>query len=437
MTPTSWIHRSTAAWMPIAALGAALLMAAPVLHAQQLTTLAVDGRTSANPTVAVDGAFVAVVWSAATVSSMDIFAAVSRDGGATFSAPVQVNAVAGEARVSGEEPPRVALVSRTGALPEIVVVWTARAGQNWKLLTARSTDGGRAFSAATAVPGSAGDGSRGWQSLAVDALGRVSVLWLDHRGTVVADSMHKHTMAAGGTSASTSPMPKADPTERAGLSALYFAPLNGSKATSITKSPCYCCKTAMVADGDNLFAVWRHVFPGGHRDIAFTRSSDRGRTFFAPTRVSDDRWKLDGCPDNGPSLAVDRTHRVHVAWPTPADGKTMSDMALFYAVSRDGKTFGPRTRIPTRGPAQHVQLAIGTDGSPVLAWDEIVDGTRRLGLARANVNPAGAVSFTPLAPPDAGPGQWYPALASAASGAVVVWVKQLDKGSSIGVARVR
>jgi hypothetical protein len=86
----------------------------------------------------------------------------------------------------------------------------------------------------------------------------------------------------------------------------------------------------------------------------------------------------------------------------------MSDMALFYAVSRDGKTFGPRTRIPTRGPAQHVQLAIGTDGTPVLAWDEIVDGTRRLGLARANVSPAGAVSFTPVAPPDAGPGQWYP-----------------------------
>ena len=40
--------------------------------------------------------------------------ATSDDGGATFSAPVQVNAVAGDGRVSGEMPPRVALHARAG-----------------------------------------------------------------------------------------------------------------------------------------------------------------------------------------------------------------------------------------------------------------------------------------------------------------------------------
>ena len=415
-------------------IAAVMLYSAPV-SAQTVTTLAVEGRTSANPTVAVDGQMVAVVWSAATVSNMDIYAAVSRDGGTTFSAPVQVNGVAGEARVSGEEPPRVALVARQGSTPEIVVVWTARAGANWKLLTARSRDAGRTFSPAAAVPGSVGDGTRGWQSVAVDRRGKVSVLWLDHRATVVADSIHKHNMASSGAPATA--MAKPDPTERAALSELFFASLDGTKSTSITKSPCYCCKTSMVADGDNLFAVWRHVFPGGHRDIAFTRSSDRGRSFSAPSRVSEDLWKLDGCPDNGPSLAVDRLHRVHVAWPTPADGKTMSDMALFYAVSKDGRTFGPRTRIPARGPAQHVQVVVGPDGAPVLAWDEIVDGTRRLGVARADVSTSGVVRFTSLSAPDAGPGQWYPALASGASGTFAVWVRQLEKGSAIGVARIR
>ena len=110
----------------------ALLLTSTTLPAQtSVTTLSVPDRTGANPTVAASGAFVAVAFSAATISSMDIFVATSINGGATFGAPVQVNRVAGEARVSGEEPPRIALVPRRGATPEIVIVWTAKAGTTW------------------------------------------------------------------------------------------------------------------------------------------------------------------------------------------------------------------------------------------------------------------------------------------------------------------
>ena len=112
------------------ALALAATSLSPVaLRAQRpATELSVAGRSSANPTVAAEGNFVAVVWSAATVSSMDLFLATSKDAGATFSAPVQVNQVAGDARVSGENPARVALVPRQGTTPEVIVVWTTRAG---------------------------------------------------------------------------------------------------------------------------------------------------------------------------------------------------------------------------------------------------------------------------------------------------------------------
>jgi hypothetical protein len=418
----------------VAALVAVATTASLAAAQTQVTTLSIEGRTSANPTVAADGRFVAVVWSGATVSSMDIFAAISQDGGRTFAAPVQVNTVAGEARVSGEEPPQVALVPRQGLVPEIVVVWTARTGPNWKLLTTRSTDGGRTFAAAKAVPGSEGSGVRGWQSVAVDARGRVAVLWLDHRKTVVADSLHKHAM---GTTGATTPMPKADPTERAGLSELYFSSLDGTGASQLTASVCYCCKTSMAVAGDNIYAVWRHVFPGGLRDIGYTMSADRGKRFAPISRVGNDQWKFDGCPDNGPAIAVDATRRAHVVWPTPADGKTVSDMALFYALSRDGKTFGARTRIPTRGPASHPQIVADGKGSMLIAWDEIVDGTRRLGLARATVTASGSVSFASVPAPDAGAGQWYPALAPSTAGPIAAWVSQREKGSAISVATVR
>jgi len=403
--------------------------------AKGLTVLAVEGRTNANPTVAAAGNLIAVVWSAATTSSMDIFAAVSTDGGATFGAPVRVNRVVGEARVSGEEPPRVALVPRSGSTPQIVVVWTAKDGANWTLLQARSLDDGRTFSSSSPVPGGVGDGMRGWQSVAVDNRGRVSVLWLDHRKTVAADSAHKHAMAMTGPAAAN--RPKADPTERAGLSELYYASLDGTSATSLAKSVCYCCKTSLVTSGDNVYAVWRHVFPGGFRDMAYTVSRDRGKTFAPLKRVSEDLWKFDGCPDNGPAVAIDRSQRAHVVWPTPADGKTMSDMALFYAVSRDGSTFGPRTRVPSQGPASHPQIVTSTDGSMVVAWDEIVDGGRRLGMTRARVAASGAVTFDAIALPENTPGAWYPSLAASPRGVVAAWVRPMGKSSSIGVATLR
>jgi hypothetical protein len=431
-----------------AAMIGALLLTSTTLSAQTaVATLSVPDRTGANPTVAASGAFVAVAFSAATISSMDIFVATSINGGSSFGAPVQVNRVAGEARVSGEEPPRVALVPRRGATPEIVVVWTAKAGTTWKLLSARSLDGGRTFSPSAPVPGSDSEGSRGWESVAVDATGRVSVLWLDHRDLIAADGAHQHNApAARGATPASMAMPKGDPTERAALSQLMFAslPAGAGRATtlSVARSVCYCCKTALAVSGDAVYAAWRHVYPSGERDIAFTMSTNRGRTFATPLRVSDDHWKLDGCPDNGPAMAIDASRRAHVVWPTTAEGQnaTAKDamaLSIYYAVSRDGKSFTPRTRVPTRGPASHPQIVMLPNGASLVAWDEVIDGTRRLGLTRATVSAAGAVSFTPVAAPDAGAGQWYPALAASSNGAVITWVRQLEKGSTVAVAVVR
>ena len=103
-------------------------------------------------------------------------------------------------------------------------------------------------------------------------------------------------------------------------------------------------------------------------------------------------------------MAIDSAQRVHVLWPTPVDGKDMNRMGIF---------------------------------SPIIAWDEVVDGTRRLGFARVSSDASGAVTFKPIVSPDPSAGQWYPALASNGAGAVAVWVRQQEKGSAIGVARVQ
>lgn len=378
--------------------------------------LGVEGRNNDAVSVAAQGAFVATVWGASTAGGMDVFSAVSRDGGRRFSAPVRVNRVAFEARVGGEQPPHLVLIPRAGADPSIVVVWTAKGSAGGRLLSARSDDGGASFGASATVPGSDAPGSRGWASVAADVNGRVSVLWLDHRNTVSATAQP--------------PASRPDPVAQAAKSQLYIASLDGRIAPrALTGGVCYCCKTALAATGyGRIIGAWRHVFPGNLRDIAMTVSRDRGASFTPILRVSEDQWAFDGCPDNGPSLAIDgRT--VHVVWPTPEDGKNPSVMALFHATSSDGAAFSPRTRIPTSGPAGHVQvLALGGGTVLLVAWEEMAAGVRVVKLARGIRERNGSLVFAAVGAPQ--PGK-YPSLAVGRNGVVMAWTQPREGGGNV------
>jgi hypothetical protein len=139
---------------------------------------------------------------------------------------------------------------------------------------------------------------------------------------------------------------RGDGAERAQLSKLFFARMDDPQSVrSVTGGVCYCCKTALTTGPDgSIYAAWRHVYPGNRRDIAFAVSRDRGRTFGSPVRVSEDQWQLDGCPENGPTIALDSSSRVHVLWPTLITASGQETLALYHAVSRDGRTFSRRAR---------------------------------------------------------------------------------------------
>ena len=385
-------------------------------------SIAIPQRAAATPSIAARGPLVVVAFSASAESgATDIFAAVSHDGARTFAAPVRVNDVAGDARVNGEQPPRVALRD-----DRIVIVWTSKGTKGTRLLEARSEDGGKTFSHAAVVPGSDAAGNRGWEN----ADGRYAV-WLDHRElaqdeTTMTAMHHEHASAS-----------KPDGVAMAQKSKLYFASLDGSLAPhAITGGVCYCCKTAIAdaADG-SIYLAWRHVYPGNFRDIAFTLSHDGGRTFAPPVRVSEDKWMLEGCPDDGPAMAVDAQKRVHLVWPTLVANGGQGDptIGLFYATSVDDRAFTPREHLPTKAVAHHPQIAIAADGSPVMAWDESENGVRRVILARRHTAVEhGAYVTRDVVSGDAG--GVYPTLAIAGDATVVAWTSG-KADSTIAVER--
>ena len=349
---------------------AGLAMAASVApQAPTPVYLTVPGRTSANVWLAAEGARVAAAWGASRPGGgTDVYLAVSSDGGRTFSTPTRVNDREGTARVIGEAAPRVTFVARRGQSSAIDVLWVSRESAT-DIRLARSLDDGRTFGPSRTLQAKGAVGNRGWATLTSDVRGGTHALWLDHRGMAAPAGAPEHQHGAAGAEV----LP-------AQGSALYYS--DGTTEREITKGVCYCCKTAIAAGANGaIYAAWRHVYPGNRRDIAFTVSSDGGRTFLPPVRVSEDEWAIDGCPEDGPALGIDPDGTVYVVWPTVLTDPS-PHKALFYSTTRDGRTFTPRVRVSPAGHSiAHPQIAIGPAGERAAFWEEIVGGRNRVFLS--------------------------------------------------------
>ena len=379
------------------------LAGAPVL-------LAVDGRSNAQVTLASDGDRVAAAWVGSADAGADVFAAVSEDGGRHFGAPVRVNDRAGDASANGEQPPRIVIRDRA-----VAVVWVSKREGVAGIRTAQSSDGGRTFAPSRTISPEGVTGARGWESADIAEDGTVHAAWLDGR-----HAQH----------AQPSPAPAAHVHGGGAMRQdIVHAMWRGSDPvveTPVADDVCFCCKTGVVARGADVFVVWRHLFPGGMRDIAIARSRDGGRTFGAPVRVSVDNWKIDACPDDGPSLAVERDGAVRVAWPTLLQDTASPHMAIFQAVSRDGgATFSPRSRVDASGTgASHPRLVVSAAGVPTVVWDEPSAQGRQI-MVRHGDDPAAALT--------SGASASYPAAVASRDGLVVAWAEQASGRSVVRV----
>lgn len=395
----------------------------------QLTTIAVPNLEHRGAGLAASGNEVVATWTADNGHETNVFAAVSHDAGLTFGAPVRVNDIDGDARVSGEQAPRVAMGK------DIVVAWQSRRGGKSAVRLARSSDGGRSFAPAISIHADGLEGTRGWASLDVDDGGFAHLVWLDTRPerrpaprpAAPAATGHVH----GGTAMAT---PQNIFHARIGQSG---PPVESRIAPNV----CFCCKTAVATSADGtIYAAWRHIYPPNYRDMAVARSTDGGTTFSPPVRLSEDGWAVDGCPEDGPSMAVDDQGVLHVAWPTIAPGRT-DRKAIFYTYSSDGgRTFAPRLQIDepssARKPA-HPQLSLA-GRTVVVTWDEDEGAARHVKVRKIHVD-----RTDPRTPPrpgtiatiDIAATAGYPAIASTTSGTLVAWTAT-SPNSAVHVARL-
>jgi hypothetical protein len=379
------------------------------------------------PAVAVDSKGRALLAWASQTGDLErvLTLARSTDGGRTFSEPVDWRKVPIYRYGSKSKGKEVSY--STHVLPRLVASgdsihlgWVEAINGGPKVIyyVATSVDGGQTFS--EPVPTHGPDASKpGFTALAVGLDGSILTGWLDNQR----------------------PYSSALLTPSAG-----FEPERLAYESPDGKGVCPCCDVAVAQGADGgRFVAFRNA-ESGNRDIMIAGPN-------GPVAVGSDHWKHDGCPHDGPSLALSAS-QLDVVWMDAHSGKGR----VYHASSAtEALTFKPRELAPgSPGVQGHPKLARLADGRLVAAWDESIGeppapaeaghghsqghapamtgGGRAIQLA---VSTGDGFGSPVMVAPKPGAFQLQPAIAPAGDGsAVVAWVELDESGKKIVVRRV-
>jgi hypothetical protein len=205
----------------------------------------------------------------APAGAADVFVTYSKDGGATFAAPMKVDHL-----------PQLMLGNRRG--PRIAahgnrLTVTAVANE---LVALTSQDGGATWSAPVTINDVASSAHEGLHDLAASREGELFVTWLDLRNgkTELWSSASKD----GGRTWAKNEL-------------LYKSP---------DKSICECCHPSARFDAaGNLAVMWRNSVEGS-RDMWLMTRPRGAKQFTAARKLGEGTWKINGCPHDGGALVA-------------------------------------------------------------------------------------------------------------------------------------
>ena len=294
--------------------------------------------------------------------------------------------------------------------------------------TAISPDEGRTWSPAKQPYGEALPGQHSFLSWFPSKDG-IGLLWLD---------ANERSKARYASVASESPRGSSD----LGSIGLRYAALNlkgeVTHAAFVDPITCECCPTsaAVTARGPVVVYRGRQEPPGTQpskvrsdrptvRDIYLTRLESNGWT--RPHVVHNDKWVINACPDNGPSVDAVANH-LAVAWWT----RSNDDPKVQIAFSEDsGDTFGQAFRIDSGKAEGQVTLVLLAGGkAAIVGWLEEGQTWARYITATGGMSPA--VSLGP-SPRHSRLPKW---ILDGNRSVVVVWTAKQNELPRVNVARL-
>jgi hypothetical protein len=307
---------------------------------------------------------------------------------------------------------------------QLVAQFLERSGEgsyDYQVRITQSSDGGQTWTEPKRLHSHDGPGEHGFVTLLPLDAGKAAAVWLDGR----------HAGAHG----------EAD---EAGAMSLYTRTIDASGALgeeiALDERVCDCCPTAAVRARDGALVVaYRDRSEEEVRDISVVRieadrlekSSKKGSSI-RPTWGSRDGWKIEGCPVNGPALAVEGD-RIGLAWFTAAENGQGSVACVFSTDS--GKSFSDPVRIAEEQVFGRVDAVFDDGGRLVVSWLEAGADRARWRVARVVPGASAPLDTFTVVDVDASRASGLARLARDEAGIVFAWT-EFEKMPRVGLRRL-
>ncbi|MEO1079035.1 MAG: hypothetical protein AAFY29_05730 [Pseudomonadota bacterium] len=194
---------------------------------------------------------------------------------------------------------------------------------------------------------------------------------------------------------------------------------------------CDCCQTAAAMTEQGPVVVYRDRSPEEIRDIAIVRLVDG--QWLQPRIVSQDNWRVQGCPVNGPAVSASG-NRVAVAWFSAKHEAPRVQLAL----SLDsGATFAAPIPVAGANTNGRVDVAMFHSGEIVVSWMESSGSTAqeaRVMLSRFTADGT-FLDEMEVAPTSASRRSGFPTIDSVGNEVFVAWT-DVEAAPRVRVARV-
>ncbi len=210
---------------------------------------------------------------------------------------------------------------------------------------------------------------------------------------------------------------------RAGQMGVYAASTRDGKTFSpnqtVDAETCQCCGTELLAGkGGEVWLAYRDLEPENLRDFRVLKSQADPPRFDAGAKLSEDGWKINGCPETGVRFAQTADGALWAVWFT-AGGTP----GVYATVSHDGgASFAPRTLVSEPDKlARHPEIGVLPDGRVALLYEAG-------GSIVVRIRDGHGDWSAPRVVADKGS---YPRLAAHAEKTVVAFTLRTEEGTSV------
>jgi len=150
--------------------------------------------------------------------------------------------------------------------------------------------------------------------------------------------------------------------------------------SELDAAACDCCQTSIAATNKGPIVVYRDRSDQEVRDIYSVRNVNG--VWKDPNPVHNDGWIINGCPVNGPKVAV-KSKNLAVAWFTASDDNPRVNVSFS---KTNGDSFNTPLKVNDHSAIGRVDVAFLNDNEVIVSYMEVDDIKAYLRIKKVSVN---------------------------------------------------